>query len=554
LNKPTSKDIQITKKLLAALHNANQFEPENDALIREVVLGKLNDILKTFVYNISIKRMMPDAIAAEAGGKIFTFGSYRLGVHGKGADIDTLCVVPKHVTREDFFSEMYETLCKRPEVSEITSVEDAYVPVIKMEFSSIPIDLVFAKLNLPSVPEDLELSDDNLLKGLDDRCVRSLNGSRVTDEILRLVPNIEEFRIALRTIKLWAKRRAIYSNVMGFFGGVAWAMVVARVAQLYPNAAAATIVSKFFSIIKQWRWPDPILLKQIDDGPLPIRVWNPKLYPADKLHKMPIITPAYPSMCATHNVTESTKAVMIQEFERADEISNRVISTGKWDELFEPSDFFEKYSLYLLVIASSADRDLQLKWSGMVESRLRQLISRLESVSTVDLAHPFIKGFEKCVECNNQTEADNVANGIPLAAEDTRSALKTGDEPIAVHMTSLYVGLKINSKKLDIAWPCNDYLAMVRNWDLYDATKMNISLTYLKSKDLPDEVFGDNPRPVKKKSKKRKTLNSDEVLPAVKKLKSETIVAEDPETPLAESNELIPDYAIVEPEEKTSEA
>jgi len=44
------------------------------------------------------------------------------------------------------------------------------------------------------------------------------------------------------------------------------------------------------------------------------------------------------------------------------------------------------------------------------------------------------------------------------------------------------------------------------------------------------------------------------VLPAVKKLKSETIVAEDPETPLAESNELIPDYAIVEPEEKTSEA
>jgi poly(A) polymerase len=80
-----------------------------------------------------------------------------------------------------------------------------------------------AQLNLSSIPDDLELLDDNLLKDLDDRCVRSLNGSplvstmflllmneigsRVTDEILRLVPNISTFRIALRCIKLWAKRK-----------------------------------------------------------------------------------------------------------------------------------------------------------------------------------------------------------------------------------------------------------------------------------------------------------------------------------------------------------
>ena len=59
--------------------------------------------MKKFVHNVSISRGLSEAAANAAGGKIFTFGSYRLGVHGPGSDIDTLCVVPKHVSREDFF-------------------------------------------------------------------------------------------------------------------------------------------------------------------------------------------------------------------------------------------------------------------------------------------------------------------------------------------------------------------------------------------------------------------------------------------------------------------
>jgi poly(A) polymerase len=95
-------------------------------------------------------------------------------------------------------------------------------------------------------------------------------GSRVTDDILRLVPNVAVFRDSLRCIKLWAQRklsgccgsspetnchvagRAIYSNVNGFLGGVAWAMLVARICQLYPNLNAAAIVHRFFIIMLQW--------------------------------------------------------------------------------------------------------------------------------------------------------------------------------------------------------------------------------------------------------------------------------------------------------------
>jgi len=69
------------------------------------------------------------------------------------------------------------------------------------------IDMLFSRLALQIVPDDQDLRDDSLLKNLDIRCIRSLNGCRVTDEILHLVPNIENFRLTLRAIKLWAKRK-----------------------------------------------------------------------------------------------------------------------------------------------------------------------------------------------------------------------------------------------------------------------------------------------------------------------------------------------------------
>lgn len=87
---------------------------------REVVLSKLNQIVKEFVYRVSKMKKFSEAMAREAGGKIFTFGSYRLGVHGPGADIDTLVVAPQHVDRKTFFTLMEAMLKERPEVEELT--------------------------------------------------------------------------------------------------------------------------------------------------------------------------------------------------------------------------------------------------------------------------------------------------------------------------------------------------------------------------------------------------------------------------------------------------
>lgn len=78
-------------------------------------------LVRRFVHAVSLNRGMSETAAAAAGGKIFTFGSYRLGVHGPGSDIDTLCVVPRHVNREDFFEVFEPMLRELPGVSDVSA-------------------------------------------------------------------------------------------------------------------------------------------------------------------------------------------------------------------------------------------------------------------------------------------------------------------------------------------------------------------------------------------------------------------------------------------------
>jgi poly(A) polymerase Pap1 len=90
-----------------------------------------------------MSRGLSEAAANAAGGKIFTFGSYRLGVHGPGTDIDTLCVVPKHVSRDDFF-EVFE-----PMLREIEGATEVSVRVIIPGACSVigqPICRVYQRL------------------------------------------------------------------------------------------------------------------------------------------------------------------------------------------------------------------------------------------------------------------------------------------------------------------------------------------------------------------------------------------------------------------------
>jgi poly(A) polymerase len=183
---------------------------------------------------------------------------------------------------------------------------------------------------------------------------------------------------------------------------------------------------------------------------------------------MPIITPAYPAMCATHNVTASTQMVMTEEFKKGADIVDKVIvGTAQWSELFAKHEFFHKYRYYLQVIASTGSAALQIKWyaftlpnpndssqyssirrSGTVESRIRQLVMKLEYVDSLTLAHPFTKGFEQVSHCISEDEVRAVAQG-----ENWESINKRKEEDIegkegasTVHSTTFYIGLAIAPK------------------------------------------------------------------------------------------------------------
>nr|XP_026692394.1 poly(A) polymerase beta isoform X2 [Ciona intestinalis] len=407
LAEPTEKDRVLTEKLIEHIEPYGVFESESEHSARRIVLGKLNEIVKEFVMNVSEERKLPQSLIDTAGGKLYTFGSYRLGVCAKGADIDTLCVVPRHVNRSDFFSVFCTLLKERSEVSELRAIEDAFVPVIKLKFEGVEIDILFSRLALQVVPPDQDLRDDSLLKNLDIRCIRSLNGCRVTDEILHLVPNIENFRLTLRVIKLWAKRKGIYSNMLGYLGGVSWAMLVARTCQLYPNAIASTLVQRFFWVFSQWEWPRPVLLKQPEESnTLNLPVWDPRYNPSDRLHLMPIITPAYPQQNSTYNVTRSSLTVMKGEFIDGYRVTAEIHENkSSWLKLLETPNFFNEYKHFIVLMASAESQENFNLWTGLVESKIRILVGYLERNDYILIAHINQTGYPQEVKEKDVTTA-----------------------------------------------------------------------------------------------------------------------------------------------------
>jgi poly(A) polymerase len=437
---PTPSDLCEDRILYDYLTSRDDvFETDEGLRKRGAVITQLVELIKEWGKTVAQKKNIPEDIAMDAGGvQLKIFGSTRLGVHTPDADIDTLCVAPSFITRSDLFSSFVALLKERSEISMVSAIPEAYTPVLKFNINGQAIDMIFVSLGIESVPHDVDVLNFKYFKGLDEQGVRSLNGSRVAECIVRLVPNFQTFCMTLRIIKHWARQRGLYSNVLGFLGGVNYAILVAFVCQKFVNACPSTLVKKFFLTYTKWRWPHPIMLTGIEDrSPLEsdgryLPVWNPKVYPKDGLHLMPIITPAYPSMNSAYNVGLPQFRHLQAEFQRgqlvcqskepepsADDSNGNGSKHFPWSLLCAPCvyDFFQRHCRYIQVDICADSAEDHRNWFGWVESRLRMLIIALEQPPFV-FCHPQANCFHR----REARESTKRSGGVCLPGKGERNS------------------------------------------------------------------------------------------------------------------------------------
>ena len=119
---PTEQESRDTAVLRSILTDRHLFETDAQAEEREVALGALNELVQEWMVAEGMAAGVLDPSvalqpAAEVSpGKLYTFGSFRLGVNGPGADIDTLVVGPSFVSRQSFFEKFPAVLEQRKDL------------------------------------------------------------------------------------------------------------------------------------------------------------------------------------------------------------------------------------------------------------------------------------------------------------------------------------------------------------------------------------------------------------------------------------------------------
>ena len=457
---PASPDeLRASEKLLHFMSEASPQENDEEQKRRGNIVAALDGLFKGWVKSVCLSKGLSQEVADKAGGLLFTSGSYRLGIAERAMDIDTICVVPRHVTREDFFSNPTTSLKvileDHPSVTNLVSVEGATVPLITFDFDDINIDLLFAQVPVDSVPPDFDINDDSVLSGVDVGTEKSLNGPRVTEMVCKLVPNFEsseevrkKFLLVVRCVRLWAKTRGLYSNKMGYIGGVNCNLLVTFICQLYPHAAASKLLERFFGILKNWNWPTPVMLTPPYDAGLGLEVWDPQ-FGNNRFHVMPILTPAYPSMNSTMSVQWGTLETMRKEMEIGHEKVLAALERGSegWGELFEEPDFLVAHQKYLAVEIYATklpphEHKKQLdSWTGLVESRLRKLTD-MPYLATLPLAN--IRLWPKKQPLLTVKNAQDGAGKSYLIGFDLDKERMQGNE--------LHLNAKVDAFKEEVNW------------------------------------------------------------------------------------------------------
>jgi len=112
----------------------------------------LQEIIETWYIKVGVEeKKMERGLLESKKAKVLVFGSYRLGVHFAGTDIDTICVFPTFITKEEFLDDFRAFISGYPEISDILKIQEAQTPIIKLKVNGISFDLLFASVDIAHI-------------------------------------------------------------------------------------------------------------------------------------------------------------------------------------------------------------------------------------------------------------------------------------------------------------------------------------------------------------------------------------------------------------------
>ena len=488
---PLPLENRVDMELHSFLISNNVIEQPVGEAKRKEVLASIESLVFQWVKGIAAHKGVQLAINATPKEccQLFVFGSQRLSVHGPDSDTDLLCVCPEYVTRHDFFGSFCEYLREESHkhISMVLPIPEAYTPVLKLDIDGLSVDMIFASLPVSTLPTDINLLENSWLRGQDDKGMRSLNGTRVAETLIKLVPNYSSFCSALRLVKLWARRRGIYSNILGFLGGINLAIMVAFISQLHPEACGGTIVQRFFKIFAQWEWPNPIMIvcpthyTGIQKS-VTMASWNPIVNVRDRVDIMPIVTPAFPQMNSAYNVGIPQFRRIQEEITRGYGICKRWPkddSAKIWNTLCEPAicSFLSKCPRYLQIdILSSKNIHIHRQWFSWCESRIRLLIRGLE-----------VPNYIYCHPISNCYHRETTGNNSDLYQFNDGSCHEGSTE---TYLSTYFFGLTFTSehRTADITMSVLDFLNRVNTWEKKQGN-MKASVQVIYPRYIPEFAF-----------------------------------------------------------------
>ena len=212
---PSDTDRADSERFVALLRAVDgMFPGPTDAVRQGEALGALKQLVSTWLCQYSRKKGKSAEAAAKAGA-VALQGSVQLDACMGGDDVDLVVVVARHVTRTDFFASFPQYLSRQPGVARLRAFPEAAAPLVQCVLQGVRMDLKLCCMDRSEVdPRKFDATRPKHLRNIEeDACMKSLLGTLIGHALLQAVPDVGTFRVVLRAVKYWARRRGVYGKV-----------------------------------------------------------------------------------------------------------------------------------------------------------------------------------------------------------------------------------------------------------------------------------------------------------------------------------------------------